>query len=47
MLGTVPPSLPMATLLDGRRLAAAIEQRLAATIRAGIAAGARPPGGHA
>jgi len=34
----------MATLLDGRRLAAAIEQRLAATIRAGIAASGRAPG---
>jgi methylenetetrahydrofolate dehydrogenase (NADP+)/methenyltetrahydrofolate cyclohydrolase len=34
----------MATLLDGRRLAAAIEQRLAATIAAGLARAGRPPG---
>jgi len=34
----------MATLLDGRRLAAAIEQRLAAAIDAGLQAAGRPPG---
>ena len=34
----------MATLLDGRRLAAAIEQRLQTVIAAGRAAGVRPPG---
>jgi methylenetetrahydrofolate dehydrogenase (NADP+)/methenyltetrahydrofolate cyclohydrolase len=34
----------MATLLDGRRLAAAIEQRLQSVIAAGRAAGVRPPG---
>jgi methylenetetrahydrofolate dehydrogenase (NADP+)/methenyltetrahydrofolate cyclohydrolase len=34
----------MATLLDGRRLAAAIEIRLAAVLEAGLAAAGRPPG---
>ena len=34
----------MATLLDGRRLAAAIEQRLADLIAAGTATAGRPPG---
>jgi methylenetetrahydrofolate dehydrogenase (NADP+)/methenyltetrahydrofolate cyclohydrolase len=34
----------MATLLDGRRLAAAIEERLAATISAGLERAGRPPG---
>ncbi len=34
----------MATLLDGRRLAAAIEQRLAAVVAAGLASAGRPPG---
>jgi methylenetetrahydrofolate dehydrogenase (NADP+)/methenyltetrahydrofolate cyclohydrolase len=34
----------MATLLDGRRLAAAIEQRLAAVVAAGVATAGRPPG---
>ena len=44
MLGTVPTPPPMATLLDGRRLAATIEQRLAATISAGSIASGRAPG---
>jgi methylenetetrahydrofolate dehydrogenase (NADP+)/methenyltetrahydrofolate cyclohydrolase len=34
----------MATLLDGRRLSAAIEDRLAALIQAGLASAGRPPG---
>ncbi len=34
----------MATLLDGRRLATAIEQRLAAAINAGLDQAGRPPG---
>jgi methylenetetrahydrofolate dehydrogenase (NADP+)/methenyltetrahydrofolate cyclohydrolase len=34
----------MATLLDGRRLAAAIETRLVAVIREGLAVAGRPPG---
>jgi len=34
----------MATLLDGRRLAAAIEDRLAAVIQAGLPRAGRPPG---
>jgi methylenetetrahydrofolate dehydrogenase (NADP+)/methenyltetrahydrofolate cyclohydrolase len=34
----------MATLLDGRRLAAVIESRLAAVIAAGLARAGRPPG---
>lgn len=34
----------MATLLDGRRLAAALEQRLAAVVAAGVATAGRPPG---
>jgi methylenetetrahydrofolate dehydrogenase (NADP+)/methenyltetrahydrofolate cyclohydrolase len=34
----------MATLLDGRRLAAAIEQRLAAVVAAGLGTAGRPPG---
>lgn len=35
---------PMATLLDGRRLAAAIEQRLSAVITEGLQRAGRPPG---
>lgn len=35
---------PMATVLDGKLLAAAIEQRLAAVISAGLARAGRPPG---
>ncbi|MFM7267287.1 MAG: tetrahydrofolate dehydrogenase/cyclohydrolase catalytic domain-containing protein, partial [Cyanobium sp.] len=34
----------MATLLDGRALAATIEERLSAVIGAGLAAAGRPPG---
>ena len=34
----------MATLLDGRRLAARIEQRLQAVVAAGLEAAGRPPG---
>jgi methylenetetrahydrofolate dehydrogenase (NADP+)/methenyltetrahydrofolate cyclohydrolase len=34
----------MATLLDGRCLAAALEQRLAAVVAAGVATAGRPPG---
>lgn len=34
----------MATLLDGRRLAASLEERLAAVVREGVARACRPPG---
>jgi methylenetetrahydrofolate dehydrogenase (NADP+)/methenyltetrahydrofolate cyclohydrolase len=44
MLGIAESPLRMATLLDGRSLAAAIEQRLAATISAAVTAAGRPPG---
>lgn len=44
MLGLFVSAPPMATLLDGRRLAALIEQRLAAEIAAGLPRAGRPPG---
>ena len=44
MLGRFVSASTMATLLDGRRLAAVIEQRLTAEIGAGLPRAGRPPG---
>ena len=44
MLGLHATAASMATLLDGRRLAATIEQRLITEIASGIAQAGRPPG---